>query len=155
MRSILAIGLLTASSPAFAASTVTVVTPVNVSDLPLQFRVETESYGNGMMRFDLFVFPGAADISPRREARFVVWGAGAEGPPDRGFGARPPAERPLTLAVSRVAGDPLEPGLRYEVQAHRSLLSRISLTFRNFDPGGQASFDGYEIMLGAFVTADD
>ena len=68
------------------------------------------------------------------------------------FGARPVFERPVTLAVSSVREDTLDTGLRYEVQTHRSLVPRVSLTFLNYEPRGMPAFDGYEIMLGQFVT---
>lgn len=135
-----------------AASTVTVVTPTNAASQPLQFRVETESYGDGIVRFEVFVSPGSATISPHRDARFVVWGEHPEGRPESGLGARPMSERPVSLAVNSVKEDNLDGTLRYEIQAHRSLLSRVSLTFLNYESRGMPAFDGYEIMLGQFVT---
>ncbi|MFC1799427.1 hypothetical protein ACFL2Z_00740 [Candidatus Eisenbacteria bacterium] len=144
--------VLLAASLAEAASTVTVVTPANTLTQPLQFRVYSEFYGDGTVRFEVFVSPGSSAISPRRDARFVVWGEDLKDAPEKGFGARPVSERPVTLAVSSVREDSLDAGLRYEVQTHRSLVPRVSLTFLNYEPRGMPAFDGYEIMLGQFVT---
>jgi hypothetical protein len=152
MKLILLVCVLFAAGLAEAASLVTVVTPENLLNQPLQFRVYSEFYDDGTARFEVFVSPGSSAISPRRDARFVVWGEGLEDAPEKGFGARPVSERPVTLAVSSVREDSLDTGLRYEIQIHRSLVPRVSLTFLNYEPTGMPAFDGYEIMLGQFLT---
>jgi hypothetical protein len=143
-----------ASSLAEAASTVTVVTPATNTDLALEFRIETESLHDGIVRFDIFVSSGEVDISPHRDARFTVWGEHPKAPPEKGFGARVIADRPVSLSVSSVKERNLDGTLRYEVQVHQSLLSRVSLTFLNYEESGMPAFDGYEIMLGQFVTEE-
>lgn len=152
MKWMIVVCALLAAGLAEAASTVTVVTPANVLSQPIQFRVDSESYDDGTVRFEVFVSPGGSAISPHRNARFVVWGEDPKGEPEEGFGARPLSERPVTLAVSSVREDSLDAGLRYEVQLHKSLLPRVSFTFLNYEPQGMPAFDGYEIMLGQFVT---
>jgi hypothetical protein len=144
--------VLLAAGLAEAASTVSVVTPANVLTQPLKFQVHSESYDDGTVRFEVFVYPGSSAISPRRDARFVVWGEDQEDAPEKGFGTRPISERPVTLAASSVREDSLDTGLRFEVQTHRSLVPRVSLTFLNYEPKGMPAFDGYEIMLGQFIT---
>jgi hypothetical protein len=145
--------VLLAADLAGAASTVTVVTPETVLIQPLQFRVESESYDDGIVRFEVFVSSGSSAISPHREARFVVWGEDPVDAPEKGFGARPLSGRPVTLAVSSVREDSTSSGLQYEIQAHRSVLPRVSLTFLNYEPRGMPAFDAYEIMLGQFIEA--
>lgn len=135
-----------------AASSVTVVTPATNSDLPLEFRIETESLHDGIVRFDVVVSPGEGDISPYHDARLVVWGEHPEAPPEKGFGARLVSDRPVSLAVTSVKEQNLDGTLRYEVQVHRSLLSRVSLTFLNYEENGMPAFDGYEIILGRFAS---
>jgi hypothetical protein len=152
MKWTIVVCMLLAAGLAEAASTVTVVTPANVLTQPLQFRVDSESYDDGTVRFEVFVSPGSSAISPRHDARFAVWGEDPKDEPEEGFGARPLFKRPVTLVVSSVREDSLDAGLRYEVQTHRNLVPRVSLTFLNYEPLGMPAFDGYEIILGQFVT---
>jgi hypothetical protein len=139
------------ATPIHAASRLTDVTPANLDAQPLALRVQHEAYENGMIRFEIHVSDGGNAVSPNREGRFVLWADRVAAREDASGGAttRPPVR--MAARVQEACGDE---SLCYEVQVHRDLLDRTTFTFRNFDPGGMPSFDGYEFVLGEFVEGE-
>jgi len=143
--------LLVVTGPASAASRLTDVTPANIADQPLTLRVEHESYEDGMIRFEIYVSDGSTRVSVRRGGRYVMWAEQVEPREDASGGD---TTRPPKHLACRVREGSSGESLCYEVQAHRDVVDRVTFTFRNYDPNGMPAFDGYEFVLGEFVTGD-
>ena len=130
-----------------AGSTVTDVTPANVTNQPLALRVAHEKYEDGTVRFEIYVSAGTEEISPSHDGRFVVW---QEKVTVRSGFIHDSSTRPLAVAECSVHERARGDTLFYEVQVNRELLDRVTFTFLNFEQRMPA-FDGYEIMLGQFA----
>jgi hypothetical protein len=155
LRKLLALGLLTlatASVPrvGVAVSTVTDITPSNISSQPLTFRVNHEAYADGIIRFEVYVSAGSDAVSPNRAGRFVVWRERVVYREGR-FHDR--ASRPAITAACAVDEDERDGVLRYEVQIHESKLQEATFMFLNYEPRGMPAFDGYEFILSEFVVS--
>ena len=145
---ILAVLLVVAAGRVLADSIVTNVTPSNIGAQPLHFTVHSEPVGEGL-QFVIVVVGAQGSVSPIRSGTLTIWD-GKAAPCDH-TGQRP--GHPVVLTSCTVRELTRGGKVQYSFLLHPRLVAHATFMFCNSEPNGMPSFDGYDFVLGGFVSS--